>query len=115
MRRSFPIGHEKHGGRKKGTKNRSTVWVLDALKQRGYNYEKELVDALKVMSAPMPKGLQGDDITRWLTNRSAAMELVDRLIKLAPHIANKPKEVVGLEGVDDLVISPYEDKKPEEK
>lgn len=113
MKHSFAIGHEKRGGRKKGTRNRSTVWVLDALKQRGYNYEKELVDALKIMSAPMPKGLKGDEIATWLTNRTAAMDLVDRLIKLAPHIANKPKEVVGLEGVDELVINPFEAKKTE--
>lgn len=115
MKHSFPAGHEKHGGRKKGTKNRSTVWVLDALKQRGYNYEKELVDALKTMSMPMPKGMKTDDIPAFMAAKQAAMDLVDRLIKLAPHIANKPKEVVGLEGVDELVINPFEAKKPEEK
>lgn len=115
MKHSFPVGHPKHGGRKKGGKNRSTVWVLDALKQRGYNYEKELVDALKTMSAPMPKGLQGDEITAWLAIRDVAVSLVDRLIKLAPHIANKPKEYVGLEGIDELVINPFENKKDETK
>lgn len=103
MKHSFPLGHPKHGGRKKGTKSRSTVWVLEALKQRGYNYEKELVEALKDMKS-------SDAVVS-----ARAMEMVDRLIKLAPHIANKPKEVVGLEGVDELVINPFEAKKPEEK
>lgn len=113
MKHSFPAGHEKHGGRKKGTRNRSTVWVLDALKQRGYNYEKELVDALKIMSAPMPKGTTAEDVSVFMARKQAAMDLVDRLIKLAPHIANKPKEHVGLEGVDELVINPFEAKKTE--
>lgn len=104
MKNSFPIGHPKHGGRKKGSKSRSTVWVLEALKQRGYNYEKELVEALKEMRSPDP------------ATAARAMEMVDRLIKLAPHIANKPKEFVGLEGVEELVITPYqEEKKPEGK
>lgn len=103
MKRGFEPGHPKHGGRKKGVKNRSTVWVLDALKQRGYNYEKELVEALREMRSSDP------------AVALRAFDMVDRLIKLAPHIANKPKEHVGLEGVDELVINPYQDKKPEEK
>jgi hypothetical protein len=42
--------------------------------------------------------------------------MLDRLIKIAPHIANKPKESVGLEGIEELVIEKYrepEKKKPE--
>lgn len=91
MKNSFEPGHKKHGGRAKGTPNKTTVWVLDALKNRGYNYEKELVDALNKRD----------------------FEMVDRLIKLAPHIANKPKETVGMEGIEGLVVKEY--KEPDQK
>lgn len=115
MRRSFPVGHPKHGGRKKGTKNRSTVWVLESLRKHGVDYEKMLADALKIIARPAPRGMTTDEMHVFFAERDSALEVLDRLAKLAPHIANKPKEIVGLEGVDDLVISPYEEKKPEEK
>jgi len=81
----FKPGHKKTAGRKKGSLNKTTVWVLEALKKRGYNYEKELVDALQKRD----------------------FDMVDRLIKLAPHIANRPTEHVGMEGVETLVIKEY--------
>jgi hypothetical protein len=84
-------------GRAKGSKNRTTVWVLESLKKRGVDYEKMLADALKGAVAGDPFSL----------------ELLDRLIKLAPHIANKPKETVGMEGVEGLVVERY--KEPEKK
>ena len=46
-RHTFPHGHGKQGGRKKGSKNRTTVWVLESLKKHGVDYEKMLADALK--------------------------------------------------------------------
>lgn len=85
--------------RKKGVKNKTTVWVLESLKQRGVDYEKMLADALKGACAGDPFSL----------------ELLDRLIKLAPHIANKPKETVGMEGIDQLVIGEYKEPKKEDK
>lgn len=93
MKQGFDTGHKRSGGRKKGTPNKTTVWVLEALKKRGYNYEKELVEALQKRD----------------------FDMVDRLIKLAPHIANRPTEHVGMEGVDTLVIKEYQEPKPEGK
>lgn len=86
-------------GRVKGSRNKTTVWVLESLKKRGVDYEKMLADALKAAVAGDPFSL----------------ELLDRLIKLAPHIANKPKETVGMEGVDGLIVERYREseKKPE--
>jgi hypothetical protein len=82
----FQIGHPKFGGRKKGFKKTSpTIWMLEALKKRGYDFEKELVNALKMKD----------------------YELLDRLIKIAPHIANRPKETVGMEGIENLVIKEF--------
>jgi len=99
MRRSFPKGHPKYGGRKAGTKSKQTLWVLESLKAHGVDYEKMLADALK-------RAETGDEF---------ALELLDRLAKLAPHIANKPKETVGMEGIEGLVIKPYDETKPEDK
>lgn len=86
-------------GRIKGSKNKTTVWVLESLRKRGVDYEKMLADALKAAQAGDPFSL----------------DLLDRLIKLAPYISNKPKETVGLEGVEGLVINRYEPKKEEKK
>lgn len=99
MRRSFPEGHPKFGGRKKGVKNKQTVWVLESLKKHGVDYERMLADALKRAEA-------GDEF---------ALDLLDRLAKLAPHIANRPKETVGLEGVEELVVERYKEPGKEDK
>lgn len=95
MRNKFPSGHPKYGGKKKGV-NKQTVWVLESLREKGVDYTQMLADALKRAEA-------GDEY---------ALGLVNALAKLAPHIANKPKEVVGMEGIEGLVITPYEEKKP---
>lgn len=84
-------------GRVKGSRNKTTLWALESLKKRGVDYEKMLADALKAANA-------GDQFS---------LELLDRLIKLAPYIANKPKEIVGMEGIEGLVINRY--KEPEKK
>lgn len=91
MSGQFKPGHKKTAGRKKGSPNKTTVWVLEALKKRGYNYEKELVEALQKRD----------------------FDMVDRLIKLAPHIANRPTEHVGMEGVEGLVVKEYTEPKTE--
>lgn len=94
----FQFGHPKYGGKKKGHKMKTpTVWMLESLAKRGYNFEKELVGALN-------EAKNGDDKIR-----GRALDLLDRLIKLAPHIANRPKETVGLEGVENLVIKDFEE------
>jgi len=95
MRNKFQPGHPKYGGKKKGV-NKQTVWVLESLKEHGVDYTEMLANALK-------QAVAGDEY---------ALGLVNALAKLAPHIANKPKEVVGMEGIEGLVITPYEPKKP---
>lgn len=90
----FSAGHPKYGGIKKGAKRApSTIWMLDALKKRGYNFEKELVEGLKKRD----------------------FDLIDRLIKIAPHIANRPKETVGMEGVENLIIKEFVEDAPQPK
>jgi hypothetical protein len=84
----FQPGNSHSSGRKKGSKNKPvTVWMLESLAKKGYDFEKELVAGLK--------------------NRD--FEMLDRLIKLAPHIANRPKETVGMEGIEGLVIKEFKE------
>lgn len=94
MKHSFEPGHKKHGGRPKGKPNKQTVWVLEELKKKGVDYSAKLVEAINARD----------------------FDMLDRLIKLAPHIANRPTEHVGMEGIDGLVVKEYkEEKKPDEK
>ena len=78
-------------GRRKGSKNKQTVWVLEELKREGVDYTKELARAIK--------------------NRD--IELLNALARLAPHIANRPKEHVGLEGIEGLVVTEFKEKPKE--
>lgn len=88
----FQKGNKLGSGRKTGSKNKQTVWVLEELKKEGVNYTKILAKAI----------LDKD----W--------EAVNTLSKLAPHIANKPKEHLGLEGIEGLVVKELKDDKPKE-
>ncbi len=97
----FQIGNKPRGGAVKGSKHNSpTVWMLEALAKRGYNFEQELVDALRAMKSDDQKTSQ------------RALEQLDRLIKIAPHIANRPKETVGMEGIENLVIKEFVEDAP---
>ena len=87
----FTKGNKFGKGRKPGNKNKTTVWVLEELKKEGVDYTKELAKAIKERD----------------------IELLNALARLAPHIANKPKEHVGLEGIEGLVIKEMPDKPKE--
>lgn len=88
----FQKGNKLSKGRKSGSKNKQTVWVLEELKREGVDYVKMLADAL----------------------RNKDIELINALARIAPHIANKPKEHLGLEGIEGLIIKPPVDGKPKE-
>lgn len=84
----FQKGNKFASGRKPGSKNKQTVWVLEELKREGVDYTKELAKAI----------------------REKDIEWVNALVRLAPHIANRPKEHLGLEGIEGLVIKEYKPK-----
>lgn len=88
----FQKGNRLSSGRKRGSKNKQTVWVLEELKREGVDYTKELAKAIK-----------GHDV-----------EWVNALVRLAPHIANKPKEHLGLEGIEGIVIKELGEPKKED-
>jgi len=73
-------------GKPKGALNKETLWINETLANNGFDYDLELVKALKARDFPM----------------------LDRLIKLAAHIANKPKERIEIAGIDELIINKYE-------
>ena len=88
----MPFAKGNKAARNRKPKVRTTVWVLEELSKKGVDYTQILADAIK--------------------NRD--FELLDRLAKLAPHIANRPRETMGIEGIDGLVIeapSKADDKK----
>jgi hypothetical protein len=78
----FQKGNKLGPGRKKGSKNAQTLWVLESLKKEGVDYTKVLAKAI--------------------TDRD--IDLINALARLAPHIANRPKEHTTLEGIESLVI-----------
>lgn len=86
----FKKGNKMGKGRKPGTKNKQTIWVLEELKREGVDYTKELAKAIN----------------------SHDVEWVNALVRLAPHLANRPKENLGVEGIEGLVIKQLPDEKP---
>lgn len=84
----FQKGNKFGPGRKSGSKNHQTVWVLEELKKEGVNYTKKLAEAIMARD----------------------IELINALARLAPHIANRPKEHLGVEGIEGLVIKEHKPK-----
>lgn len=80
---SFQKGNKHSKGRKPGSKNKQTLWVLEDLKKEGIDYIKVMADSI----------------------RSHDIEMLNALARLAPHIANRPKESLGLEGIEGIVIN----------
>lgn len=76
-----------NAGKPKQTSKR-TIWLLESLKEHGYDYEAMLVKLLK-----------SDD--------PHDLKLAELLIRMVPHIANAPKQDVDLNGVETLVINRY--------
>lgn len=76
-----------NAGKPKQTSKR-TIWLLESLKENGFDYEKTLVKALKA----------GD------------FKLAELLVRMVPHIANAPKQDITLDGIETLVINRYKSK-----
>ena len=73
---------------------KKTVWIMESLKEHGYDYEAMLVRFLT-------KAAQGDKL---------AYDMAALLVKLVPHLANAPKNDVSVNQIDTLVINRFEDK-----
>jgi hypothetical protein len=68
--------------------SKRTIWLLESLKEHGYDYESMLVKLLK-------------------SSDPHDIKLAELLIRMVPHIANAPKQDVTLDGVETLVINRY--------
>lgn len=83
---SFKKGNQ-YGKANKGKpkQSRRTIWLLESLKENGYDYERMLVKFLK----------EGN------------FKMAELLVRMVPHIANAPKQDIALDGVETLVINRY--------
>lgn len=79
-----------NAGRKKEPKK--TIWLLESLQEHGFDYEAVLVKFLTLAS-------KGD---------RHALEMAHLLVKLVPHLANAPKQDVGINQIDTLVINRFD-------
>lgn len=79
-------------GRPKGSVNKKSIWLMESLAQHGYDYEKMLTSFLQ-------KAAKGDRL---------ALDMAHLLVKLVPYLANMPKQDVGINQIDTLVINRYE-------
>jgi hypothetical protein len=77
-------------GRKKESKK--TIWLMESLQEHGYDYEGMLVKFLE-------RAAKGDRL---------ALEMAHLLVKLVPHMANAPKQDVGINQIETLVIQRFE-------
>lgn len=77
-------------GRKKEAKK--TIWLLESLQEHGYDFEAVLVKFLD-------KAAKGD---------RHALEMAHLLVKLVPHMANAPKQDIGVNQIDTLVINRFD-------
>lgn len=81
-------------GRKKDTSK--TIWLLESLQEHGFDYEAVLVKFLNLAA-------KGD---------RHALDMAHLLVKLVPHLANAPKQDVGVNMIETLVINRFEPSKP---
>jgi len=81
---------KKNLGRKKESKK--TIWLMESLAEHGYNYEAMLVRFLE-------RAAKGDRL---------ALDMAHLLIKMVPHMANAPKQDVGINQIETLVINRFE-------
>lgn len=79
-------------GRKKEAKK--TIWLLESLQEHGFDYEAVLVKFLGLAS-------KGD---------RHALEMAHLLVKMVPHLANAPKQDVGINQIETLVINRFDSK-----
>lgn len=69
----------------KPRQSKKTIWLMESLKENGYDYEKKMIEFLKAQN----------------------YEMANLLLKMLPYIANAPKHDVNLSGVETLVINRY--------
>lgn len=91
----FEKGHKKIGGRVKGEPAKKTLWLLESLTEHGFDYES-------MLSKFLAKAAQGD---------RHALDMAHLLVKLVPHIANAPKQDVGINQIETLVINRFDSPK----
>lgn len=83
------------GGRKKGSVNKKSIWLLESLAEHGYDYEAMLTKFLD-------KASKGD---------LHALQMAHLLVKMVPYLANSPKSDTGTMQIDTLVINRFESPK----
>ena len=79
-------------GRPKGSINKKTIWLMESLAEHGYDYEAMLTKFLE-------KAAKGDQV---------AYGMAQLLVKMVPYLANMPKQDVGINQIETLVINRYE-------
>lgn len=94
----FKKGNSYGSNRKGKMKDHSkTIWLLDSLRQNGVDFEH-------ILAVEMLKAVKGDRDAR---------EMVAILSKFVGHMANAPKQDVGINQIDTLVINRIEASKPQ--
>lgn len=85
-----------HANNRKGKKlePKKTIWLLESLQEHGFDYERVLVSFLN-------KAATGD---------RHALDMAHLLVKLVPHLANAPKQDVGINNIETLVINRFDSK-----
>lgn len=77
-------------GKKKEIKK--TIWLMESLQEHGFDYEAVLVKFLD-------RAAKGD---------RHALDMAHLLIKMIPHLANAPKQDVGVNQIETLVINRFD-------
>lgn len=82
-------------GRPKGSVNKKSIWLMESLAENGYDYEKMLTKFLQ-------NAAKGDRL---------ALDMAHLLVKLVPYLANMPKQDVGVNMIETLVINRFDSPK----
>lgn len=96
----FQKGHAYHPVR--NPRSKKTVWIMESLKENGYDYEKMLVKFLRDAVG-----------AETAAERAKAYDMAALLIKLVPHLANAPKQDAGTTQIETLVIQRLEAPRPQ--
>lgn len=79
-------------GRPKGSVNKKSIWLMESLAEHGYDYEKMLTKFLQ-------DAAKGDQ---------RAYAMAQLLVKMVPYLANMPKQDVGVNMIETLVINRFD-------
>jgi hypothetical protein len=94
FRKGNQLGKANKGKPKQPSKR--TIWLLESLKENGFDYEKVLARLLR-------------------SGKPEDMKLAELLVRMVPHIANAPKQDINLDGIETLVINRYLEPKQEKE